>query len=147
MKLFQGSLFIIAISFMISCNNNQNKSDEAIAKQREDSIRRADSIKMANEERNEREQYRSYLQARIDSMNEKIRENDEMYAKRTDAERQRWLEHRARLNARVERLQKKKGDIGTVAKDDWGKFKLDVDTAMTNLKTDWNNMLEKMKAK
>jgi hypothetical protein len=129
----------------MSCNNH-DKTDHNV-QSKEDSVRRADSVKAENDARTEREQYQNKLNARIDSLKARIHEQDSIFSKRNERERQRWQANRERINARIERLRQQKESANAVAKDKWNNFKLSVDTAMTNLKNDWNKTLEKMKAK
>jgi hypothetical protein len=146
MKKLLLALFISALVIpQISCNNQ--KTAENNARVKEDSIRRADSIRTDNEARTEREQYQKRLNARIDSLQMRLHEQDSMYDKKSARERKQWQANRERINARINRIKQQKEDVNTVAKDKWTKFKLSVDTAMNNLKSDWNQMLEKMKAK
>ncbi len=87
------------------------------------------------------------LNARIDSLQVKLHEADSIAVNKTIAERKRWMEYRLRLKARIDRLKTQRESIGTMTKDRMNKFQMEVDTSISNLKADWNNMLEHLKAK
>ena len=147
MKKLMLSIVVFVALTQFSCVNNSDKTGADLTKHKEDSARRADSINQENIAREGRLQYQARIQQEIDSIEAMEQERDMVYENRSDKEQQTYMEHRNRINTSIERLKKKKESIGAIAKDDWARFKIETDTAMTNLKNDWNEMLDKMKAK
>jgi len=133
------------ISF--SCHTNLDKNAGQAEVKTADSAERADSIAAADKTATEREAFRRYLERRLDSMQTRMNVFDSLYQNKKEKDRENWIAGRERIKARLDRLNQRKKDVPTVAKEKWVEFKENVDTAMTNLKNDWNATLDKMKSK
>jgi len=147
MKRFICLLGVLLGIASVSCNTDHNNNAGQAEVKTADSTGRADSIAAADKTANEREAFRVDLQRRLDSMQTRMNVLDSLYENGKEKSRQNWIANRERIKARMNRLNQRKKDIPTVAKEKWTEFKENVDTAMTNLKMDWNATLDKMKAK
>jgi len=146
MKKLNFALFLLGFGLLFSCNNTQ-KSSENLAKQKEDSIRLKDSVLSGDVVSDDKRKYWTSLKNQTDSMDFMLTHYDTIYESQNKLVWMKWQKNRSRISARTQRLKQKEGEIATVTKDNWTTFKQGVDTSVINLKNDWDNVLNDMKAK
>ncbi len=147
MKRFIYFTFFLSGIILFSCNTNTNDNAGQAEVKTADSAGRADSIAAADKTATEREAFRRDLDRRLDSMQTRMNVLDSIYENKKEKGRENWIANRERIKARMNRLNEQKKDIPTVTKEKWNEFKQNVDTAMTNLKMDWNATIDKLKVK
>jgi|SRR6185437_1680254 len=128
-----------------SCHPSRGTNNGAAEVHTADSAERADSIAAADKTATEREAFRRDLEQRLDSMQTRMNFFDSMYLNKKEKGRENWAASRERIKGRMQRLNQRKTEVKTVTKDKWTVFRQNVDTAMQNLKHDWNATLDKMK--
>jgi|SRR6185437_1926796 len=131
--------FFISIFWLTACHNYDRESVDQKAKQKTDSILRADSLKQSNATAGERELYQKALQYKIDSLQKEVKAKDSACEKESSKEQAKWHTCSYRIRARIERLKQRKEEVAGVPKDKWKGFKESVDTALTNIKYEWKN--------
>ncbi len=147
MKKIYSLFAVLSLFIIVSCHTNLDKNVGQAEVKTADSAGRADSIAAADKTATEREAFRRDLQRRIDSMQIRMNVLDSIYVSNKEKGRENWIASRERIRGRMNRLNERKTEINTVTKDKWNNFKQNVDTAMQNLKNDWNATLDKMKIK
>ena len=124
---------------LISCHNYARESEENQAKSSADSTRIADSMNHINKDSLERITFQKHIHYQIDSIELKLASLDSLSDKKNGAEKKKLTISRNHIKTRIERLKAKEKEAGDIAVDKWVSFKEEIDTAVQNVKTEWNN--------
>jgi hypothetical protein len=137
-------LSAVALAFAITaCKTTERESDMATSQK--DSLRMADSVNAAAMNV-EQEDYDTRYTRSLDSFHTYLYSDSAAHMHNGKLDRE-WVEARDKFNVRMEMLKTRAKEGKAKSKEEWQKFRTEMDTAGSNLRSDWNRMMDKMKIK